>query len=223
MKMRILTAPLIAISILTLSHPLSAHAQHDQFYIKLDGGVVGAKDVKLNEFLGVAIAPNSEITFDPGVHVGFRAGYGFTDWFAGEIETGITANNIETITGATEANGALAKIPFLLNARLNLPHKYRVAPYIGAGAGVATSILTANDIVISGTSLEGSGTDSVFVYQAFAGFRIALTEKTALNVGYRYLNAGESNLRVDDGFVPDRIRLGRSETHTVSVGFEWDF
>lgn len=149
--------------------------------------------------------------------------YGFTDWFAGEIETGIVANNIENITGASEANGTFAKVPLMLNGRINLPDKYRVAPYFGAGAGIASSVLTANDIVISGTGMDGSVADVVFVWQAFAGFRIALGEKTALNIGYHYLNAAPSEMRVDDGFVPDRIRLGRSETHAVTVAFEWSF
>jgi opacity protein-like surface antigen len=221
--MKIKNFSALVVGLLTLIQPLASHAQQDRFYINLDGGIVGAKDVKINEYLGVALAPNAKITFDPGIHIGFRAGYGFTDWLAGEIETGITANSIETITGASEANGSLAKIPFMLNARFHLPHKQRVTPYFGAGAGVASSILTANDIVISTTRLDDYGTDAVFVYQAFAGIRVELSERTALNIGYKYLNAGASNLRVDDGLVPDRIRLGRSETHAVTVGIEWNF
>ena len=223
MKMSKLPLSIIAVCVLSLMQSLSASAQQDRFYMKADAGVVAAKDVALNEFLGVALSPNAKISFDPGVRVGFRAGYGFTDWFAAEIETGITANNIEEITGATEANGTFAKVPLMLNARFNLPNKYRVAPYFGAGAGIASSVLTANDIVISGTGMDGSVTDTVFVYQAFAGFRIALGERTALNLGYHYMNAGSSSMHVDDGFVPDRIRLGRSETHAVTVAFEWSF
>ena len=190
--------------------------------MKADAGVAAAKDVSLNEFLG-PIPANTKISFDPGVRVGFRAGYGFTDWFAGEIETAIIANNIENITGATEANGTFAKVPLMLNGRINLPNKYRVSPYFGAGAGVASTILTANDIVVSGRGLNGSVTDVVFVWHAFAGFRIALGEKTALNIGYHYLNAAPSDMQTDDAVITDRIRMGRSETHAVTVAFEWSF
>ena len=223
MKIKNLFNFITIVCVLSLMQASSSLAQQDRFYMKADAGVVAAKDVALNEFLGVGLAPNAEISFDPGVRLGFRAGYGFTDWLAGEIETGIVANNIENITGASEADGTFAKVPLMLNGRINLPDKYRVAPYFGAGAGIASSVLTANDIVISGTGMDGSVADVVFVWQAFAGLRIALGEKTALNIGYQYLNAAPSEMRVDDGFVPDRIRLGRSETHAVTVAFEWSF
>ena len=223
MKTNKLPLSIIAVCVCTLMQPFISSAQQDRFYMKADAGVVAAKDVTLDEYLGAVIAPNAQISFDPGIRLGFRAGYGFTDWLAAEIETGITANNIESITGATEANGTFAKVPLMLNGRNNLPNKYRVAPYIGAGAGIASTVLTGDDIVISGTRMNDAATDTVFVWQAFAGFRIALGEKTALNVGYHYLNAAPSDLRVDDGFVPDRIHLGRSETHAVTVAFEWSF
>ena len=220
MKTKVLS--LVALCVLTFA--LNSSAQQDRFYMKADAGVVAAKDVAINEFLGT-IPANAKISFDPGVRLGFRAGYGFTDWFAGEIETGIIANNIDNISGVatTEVNGTFAKIPLMLNGRINLPNKYRVSPYFGAGAGIASTILTANDIVVANNGMNGSVTDVVFVWQAFAGFRIALGEKTALNIGYHYLNAAPSDMRVDDGFVPDRIRLGRSETHAVTVAFEWSF
>ena len=221
MKTKILLTHIV-VCVIALMQTSSILAQQDRFYMKADAGVAASKDVSLNEFLG-PIPANTKISFDPGVRVGFRAGYGFTDWFAGEIETAIIANNIENITGATEANGTFAKIPLMLNGRINLPNKYRVSPYFGAGAGVASTVLTANDIVVSGRGLNGSVTDVVFVWQAFAGFRIALGEKTALNIGYHYLNAAPSDMRTDDAVITDRIRLGRSETHAVTVAFEWSF
>ncbi len=224
MKTKNLFPSIIAACVLTLMQTSTILAQQDRFYMKADAGVVAAKDVALNEYLG-PIPANAKISFDPGVRLGFRAGYGFTDWFAGEIETGIIANNIDNISGVatTEVNGTFAKIPLLLNGRINLPNKYRVSPYIGAGAGIANTILTANDIVVAGNGMNGSVTDTVFVWQAFAGFRIALGEKTALNIGYHYLNAAPSDMRTEDSLATDRIRLGRSETHAVTVAFEWSF
>lgn len=222
MKTKNLFHSIMTVTVLTLTQALDSLAQQDRFYMKADAGVVAAKDVALNEFLG-PVPANTKISLDPGVRLGFRAGYGFTDWFAGEIETGITANNIDDITGATEVNGTFAKVPLMLNGRINLPNKYRVSPYIGAGAGVASTVLTANDIVVSGRGLDGSVADVVFVWQAFAGFRVALGERTALNIGYHYLNAGSSNMRTEDSLVTDRIRLGRSESHAVTVAFEWSF
>lgn len=225
MKTKNLFHSIMLVSVITLTQAPDGFAQQDRFYMKADAGVVAAKDVALNEFLG-PIPANAQISLDPGVRLGFRAGYGFTDWFAGEIETGIIANNIDDISGVatTEVNGTFAKIPLMLNGRINLPNKYRVSPYVGAGAGVASTILTANDIVVAGNGMNGSVTDVVFVWQAFAGFRIALGEKTGLNVGYHYLNAAPSDMRTEDSLpTGDRIRLGRSESHAITVGFEWSF
>ncbi len=225
MKTKNLFHSVTAVSLITLMQALDSSAQQDRFYMKADAGVVAAKDVALEEFLG-PVPADAKLSLDPGVRLGFRAGYGFTDWFAGEIETGIIANKIDDISGgtATEVNGTFAKIPLMLNGRITLPNKYRVAPYLGAGAGVASTILTANDIVVSGRGMNGSVTDVVFVWQAFAGLRIALGEKTALNIGYHYLNAAPSDMRTEDSLpTGDRIRLGRSETHAITVGFEWSF
>jgi opacity protein-like surface antigen len=214
----------MAACLISLMQASTILAQQDRFYMKADAGVVAAKDVSLNEFLG-PVPAGSKISFDPGVRLGFRAGYGFTDWFAGEIETGIVANNIDDISGVatTEVDGTYAKVPLMLNGRINLPNKYRVAPYFGAGAGIASAILTADDIVVAGRGMDGSVSDVVFVWQAFAGLRIALGENTALNLGYHYLNTAPSDMRTDDALITDRIRLGRSETHAVTVAFEWSF
>ena len=91
---------------------------------------------------------------------GVRAGYGITDWFAAEVETGVTANSIDSITGAAQAEGSLASVPLLLNARLHLPDNSRFSPYVGAGFGLATTLLTADKIVIGGTALDGSTADA---------------------------------------------------------------
>jgi hypothetical protein len=110
----------IPVTALTLSLVTGANAlaEQNRFYLKADIGGNSARDVELREFFGEpTLAANSTISLDPGIRLGFRAGYGITDWFAAEVETGVTANNIESISGPTVAvaDGSLANVPFLLN------------------------------------------------------------------------------------------------------------
>lgn len=214
---------LLGVSLLTLTQSLQA--EENRFYLKADIGGTSASDVRLREFFGEALAPNAELSLDPGVRLGIRAGYGVTDWLAGEIETGVSVNNIESITGATLADGSLANVPFLLNARLHLPEKNRISPYIGGGFGVASTVLSAEDMLIGGTYFDGTVADAVFAYQGFAGLRFAINDQMGLSVEYRYLRTGSSSMEPDlvVGALSDRVKLGRTETHSVSVAFDFRF
>lgn len=203
----------------------SALAQENRFYLRADVGGTSTRDVELREFFGQALVPNSQISLDPGIRVGVRAGYGLTDWLAAEVETGVTANGIDSITGATVADGSLASVPLLLNARLHVPDNSRFSPYVGAGFGLATTLLTADKIVIGGTSLDGSTAAAVFAYQAFAGVDFAINDRMSLGLEYRYFHAEKSNMTADltVGTPSDRVKLGAIQTHAVSVAFKFRF
>jgi opacity protein-like surface antigen len=169
--------------------------------------------------------PNSQIELNPGMRLGVRGGYGLTDWLSGEVETGFTVNSIDSITGSIESNGTLANVPLLLNARLHLPDNNRISPYLGAGFGLSSTILTGNDIQIGGTRLEGSTADVVFAYQLFAGVDFAINDQMSVGLEYRFFHADESNMSADlaVGTPTDRVKLGEIETHAVTVNFTWRF
>lgn len=203
---------------------IAISGEQSQFYLKADIGGAFAKDVKLREFFGPVVA-GSKLTFDPGIRLGIRGGYDLADYFSMEVETGVTANRIDTATGATELDASLAKVPLLLNATFHLPKSTRVSPYIGGGVGMATTVLSANDMVIGGTRLDGSTAGVAFAYQGFAGVRFSINNRMAINLGYQYFGAGPTSMRTDASFgtPTDRLRIGRSETHSVSLAFVWDF
>ena len=217
--------PSIAAFGISLGLIATTQAQQNHFYLKGDIGGTSARDVRLREFFGQAIAPNSNISLDPGIRFGLHAGYGITDWLAGEVETGVMANSIESITGATVTDGSLAHIPLLLNAKFHLPNEYRVSPYVGGGFGLASTILSGDDIIIGGTRFSGTVANAVFAYQAFAGLRVAINDRMGLSVEYHYLHTAASNMRADltIGTPSDRIKLGETETHSVSVAFDFRF
>ena len=215
---------LIATSILMISLLPAWSQDKSRLYLEGDVGGTLTSDTDLKAFFG-PVAPNSRIKFDPGIRVGFRAGYGLTDWFAAEAETGIMANNIDAMTGATELEATVANVPLLLNARFHCPRMNRLTPYFGGGLGVSTAIFSADDVVVGGTRMHGSAADVVFAYQGFAGLRCNLNERMGLSLEYRYFATTEPDWKADVSFGPvsDRLRIGRIETHALTIAFDWRF
>jgi len=202
-----------------------AHAERGKFYVAADAGAVVTVDTELKEFFGAPLAPNSELSFDPGFRLGVRGGYGVTDWFDAEVETGLMANNIDSVTGATENDSSLANIPLLINARFHCPALHRVGPYFGGGFGCSTTILSADDLTIGGTTLDGSTAGIVFAYQAFAGLRVAINEHMGLSLEYHYFATTSSSMSADVtvGTSSDEIKLGGTASHTATIAFDYQF
>lgn len=204
---------------------LTTQAQESRFYVKADAGGSSARDVQLREFFGQAIAPNAEISLDSGIRLGIRGGYGLTDWLDTEIETGITANSIDSITGAAVSDGSLANIPLLFNLRLHTPEQYRLSAYFGGGVGFASTVLSGDDLVIGGTKFDGTAAGAVFAYQGFVGLRFTITDRLGVSLEYHYLRAEASSMSADltVGATSDRVKLGRTETHSISAGVDFRF
>src|SRR5690348_13278642 len=165
-----------------------AQAQDSRFYVGADAGGALTSDTRVKEFFG-PVNPGTKVSLDPGVRVGFKGGYRLTDWFAVEGETGVIANNIKSISGASiDGNATLANVPFLLNARIEIPHgKCPVTPYFGGGGGGAATILNFDHhIDFNNVRLHGSDSDLVWAYQAFAGLRYAINDRMGIGVAYHY-------------------------------------
>lgn len=213
------------LSLTLMAAALTGHAHENRFYVAGEVGGASASDVRLREFFGQPLAPNAEIRLDPGIRLGIRAGYGLTDWLDSEIETGVTANNIDSITGATVSDGSLANIPLLFNLRLHTPDQSRLSAYLGGGVGCASTILTGDDLVIGATKFDGTAADAVFAYQGFAGLRFAISDRMGLSLEYHYLHTEASNMSADltVGVPSDRVKLGRTETHSISASVDFRF
>lgn len=192
-----------------------------------DGDIGGTilPDADLEEYFG-PVASGSEVKFDPGFRMGLRGGYGVTDWFAAEVETGLMVNSIDSMTGATEDDAVFSNVPVLLNARFQF-HKFDLlTPYFGLGLGFSVSGLDADNIVINGGLLDGYMSTVVFAYQGFAGLRCKINDNMGLSLEYRYFATTEPEWEADVvfGAAPsDNVRFGRIQSHVFSIAFQFRF
>jgi len=214
-----------ALTGLLLTIPPAQGQEVGQLYFAGDVGGSIFPDTDLEEYFGQNVS-GSEVKFDPGIRLGFRAGYGLTDWFALEGETGLMANEIDSIDGASDADAVFSNVPFMLNARVHFPQYDRLTPYFGGGVGGSVAVLDADDIVIGGGRLDGNMSDVVFAYQGFAGLRYKLNENMGLSVEYRYFATLEPEWEPEEVFGPassDDIRFGRIQGHMLSIAIDFRF
>lgn len=226
-NMKIKSQPIVPLTLglLAVTALSTAYAEQGKFYVAADAGAVVTVDTELKEFFGQPLLPNSQVSFDPGFRLGVRGGYGVTDWFDTEVETGFMANHIKSVTGASETDASLTNIPLLFNARFHCPSLHKVSPYFGGGFGCSTTILSADELVIGGTALDGSTAGIVFAYQAFAGVRVALNERMGLSLEYHYFATTSSTMSADVtvGTASDEVKLGGTASHAVTIAFDYHF
>jgi opacity protein-like surface antigen len=204
---------------------LSAVAQGNRFYVKLDAGGNITEDTDLREFFG-PVAPGTRVKFDPGFRTGLAGGYFFTEWFALEAEGGFIQNRISEITGADRVHDAwFASIPFLVNGKLQLPNSSPFTPYAGAGAGFSVSLINVSEISLNNTSMSGDISDTVFAWQAFAGLRYKINSQMGLSFEYRYFNTDGPSWQADftSGTATDTMKFGNIHSHCFSLAFDWHF
>jgi len=204
---------------------MSASAQEPRFYVRGDLGGNLTSDTSLKAFFGEPLAPGSKVKFDPGVRFGVAGGFHVTEWFSVEVESGVMANSIDTITDATHVDAVFSNVPLLVNARLECPRWHRLAPYIGGGAGGSFPVIDANHIEIGNTFMDGSDSSAVFAYQGFAGLRYKLNDYMGLSLEYHYFHADGAEWQAEfiHGGGADKMRFGATETHALSIAFDWSF
>lgn len=220
-----LASEMLIYSGLLVATTLPVMSQGTGFYMKADVGGNITQDADLKEFFG-PVAPGSKVKFDPGLRAGITGGYQFIDWFAAEVEVGYMENRIDWITGADRVHDAwFGNMPFLLNGKLQYPNSSPFTPYIGAGVGFSEALIDVGHIDIGGTSLHGSMNDTVFAWQGFAGLRYALNDRMGLSLEYRYFAAGGASWQADfaQGTASDTMRMGRTQTHAISLAFDFRF
>jgi opacity protein-like surface antigen len=201
----------------------AAHAATG-FYAGADAGGLLTLDTSVKEFVGPT--PGAKMELDPGFRLGLHGGYRLCDWFSVEGETGIMGNTIKSITGANiDGDATLANVPFMVNARFELPHgKCPITPYFGGGAGGSATVLSFDrHIDFNGTRLHGTDSDVVAAYQAFGGIRYAINDHMDVGVEYHYFATTGASYSVDNIGAPNKIGLAGVQSHAITAAFNYRF
>lgn|SRR5690348_16367763 len=193
-------------------------------YVGADAGGVLTLDTRVKEFVGPT--PGAKMQLDPGFRLGLHGGYRLCDFFSLEGETGVMANTIKSIPGASlDGNPTLANVPFLVNARIELPlRNSRITPYFGGGAGGSATVLNFdNHIDFNGTRVRGSDSDVVAAYQAFGGIRYAFNDHMDVGVEYHYFATTGASYSVGGIGTPNKIGLAGVQSHAITAAFNYRF
>src|SRR5438270_2483408 len=123
----------MAASGLALFSTFNGFGQQTPFYVKAGVGPALTENTRLKEFDGPVTG--TTVKFYPGFQFRVAAGYFITEWLSTELESGVTYNDIRSISGATHVDASLVNVPFLANLVLQCPSRMQFAPYIGGGLG----------------------------------------------------------------------------------------
>ena len=103
----------------------------------------------------------------------------------------------------------------------------RFTPYVGAGVGLAYNKVgsvsfTGNPALVN--VIEGDSRWSL-AWSLMAGMGIQITERTTLDLGYRYIDMGKAQSGTIDnqGFLNPRVRIDDLAAHEFKVGLRFAF
>lgn len=150
--------------------------------------------------LGAAMLTDSDLTepgfsasleSDMGFTGGIALGYGFNNNMRVEGEFVYQKNDVDKIEALgvnLDAGGDTTSLALLLNGYYDFANSSAFTPFISLGIGMAK--VEANDISIAGFQV-GSDDDTVFAYQVGLGVGYAVSEKTSIDLKYRYFGTDD--------------------------------
>jgi len=203
----------------------SAEAQDGKLYVGVDGF---ASFLGKEKSVGVPLELQND--FKTGTGFAGIVGYDFGQFrLEGEIGkhyhkpkniTVINDGGLGLVSGSA-AGGKSNMTHYMANAVIDLESPLAdidIEPFIGAGLGVSN--IAWNNMTTAGAALPYThGSDNVFAYQAFAGFRVPISREVDISLKYRYLGSGDAD-RVD--------RLGGAfkssyNSHDIVFGISYKF
>jgi opacity protein-like surface antigen len=215
----------ICASSLALSSLLQAQEHHGNWYLRADAGGAHVMSADVDEFL--LPTPGGRISFHSGVRLGIAGGYQFLPWLAAEVETGLFIHGVDKLNGQP-IDAGLIQAPFMANLVVQCNHFGQFVPMVGGGAGGVASLFSVDQWFSIGNDLlwlEGSETDLVAAYQAFAGLRYDFNPRMGLGLIYRFLGTGAPRWDVENrlGGEAMRIQFDKLHTHAVAIQFQFRF
>ena len=189
-------------------------------YFGVDVGLTLNSSTQLEQFNNTPV--DATVKFKTGSRFGLTGGYMINDNFAVEVETGFSATSVSSIGNGVSLVGddlSVYQIPLLVNMIWRIPTGTKLKPYVGLGAGMATSILHTQGTTIAGVvTLTGTDSTVVGALQALGGVRYDFTDRFGLLAGYKYFYSGSP-----DWNTKTQIKLGALKSHQINVGLNFTF
>jgi len=159
--------------------------------------------------------------FDDTWNIGAGIGYEFSDWFRADVTADFRFpadwNGVST---------SLSMSTVMLNGYASMGNFSGFSPYIGAGIGAAYLNWDTFDFpdLLQVTGPAAVNNDWRFAYALMAGVSFDLTEKLAIDTGYRYTSVNDGQL-IDPGFIvfPGTASYSDLEIHEFRVGMRYSF
>jgi hypothetical protein len=201
-------------------------------WVEFGGAIISDLD---GRFRGPSIADSSEtdvrVSLSPGFAVSGGFGERFTPSFIAEIQVGLFYHNIDQIrmspAGRWSVDANLIQVPIMLNLVFEVPLRYQIKPFLGAGVGAVVSWLDMDDNLpgpegVPGARLDRSSTEINFAYQGFTGLRLQLARQGVLALTYRAVAGGNPRRTLkerDTGQSVGSLRVEDVLVHSVTLGF----
>ncbi len=134
----------------------------------------------------------------------------------------MTFNEVDSFGDFSWHDSSLFQMPIMANVRLEYPYWGPVVPYIGGGIGGVASWLTFGEHW--DWEPDGTGSDFVLGFEAFAGLRFRLTPHSSLGVVYRFTATESQNWDVE-WWEGSRFHLATDgiQLHSVCLVFTGTF
>lgn len=173
---------------------------------------IGATFMSDSEVTDTA-APGETLEFesDTGYGAYLAVGYEFKNNIRVEGEVSYQVNdNDKTVRAGTTRNlsGDTKAIAFLVNGYYDFNNKSSFTPFITGGVGLA-NIETA-EFYLPGAGFDvRSDDDTVFAWQVGAGISYAISNKTVIDLKYRYFGTDEASYgTVEKEFFSHNVYIG---------------
>lgn len=189
MNRLLLTTALVAGTLLSVPAEASTRLP---LYLSLGAGVTSTRDSSWDDDVG----DSGKIGIDNAANFSAAVGTSVTPNIRTEFEVSYRNADLSDISldgvGSASADGSVKTWAFLVNGYYDFMAGQKFSPYLSAGVGAAhhKGELTA----VGGLGTPGAdGSDTVFAYQVGAGASYAVTPRTSLWGGYRYLGSSDAD------------------------------
>jgi opacity protein-like surface antigen len=197
---------------------LSATAGERPWYVAIEGGVNSAEieiarivDLPLGGLLGLTPPTPLDTSADDGWAMFAALGTNISENMRLEGELGHRSADFDDARGIRHTT-------LMANAMFDLPVLEQLTLSVGAGAGF--DWIETDGTPSASNSFETSGTG--FAIQGIASLSFDITERVAVAVSYRYLNASvPDNLYVN--IVGAGVEIDDASTSSISAGLRLEF